>query len=52
MTPETLTDARGPEPLHTDSHMFDDWLTVQETVAYCLSKGLNRTPKTVRKWVT
>jgi hypothetical protein len=30
--------------------MFGDWLTVQEAVAYCLSKGLHRTPKTVRKW--
>lgn len=25
-------------------------MTVQEAVAYCLSSGLNRTPKTIRKW--
>jgi hypothetical protein len=26
------------------------WLTVQDAVSYCQSKGLARTPKTVRKW--
>ena len=34
----------------TGAHLFGDWLTVQEAVAYCLSHGLNRTPKTIRKW--
>lgn len=34
----------------TGSHPFGDWLTVQEAVTYCLSHGLNRTPKTIRKW--
>ena len=29
---------------------FGQWLTVQEAVAYCLSLGLHRTSKTVRKW--
>jgi hypothetical protein len=26
------------------------WLTVQDAVSYCQSKGLSRTPKTIRKW--
>jgi hypothetical protein len=26
------------------------WLTVQDAVSYCQSKGLARTPKTIRKW--
>ncbi len=30
--------------------MFGDWLTVAEAVAYCSSKDLDRTPKTIRKW--
>ena len=34
----------------TGSHLFAEWLTVQDAVAYCLTKGLSRTPKTVRKW--
>ena len=34
----------------TGAYLFGDWLTVQEAVAYCLSLGLNRTPKTIRKW--
>ena len=34
----------------TGAHPFGDWLTVQEAVTYCLSHGLNRTPKTIRKW--
>jgi hypothetical protein len=32
------------------SQEIDDWLTVQDAVSYCQSKGLARTPKTVRKW--
>lgn len=50
MKQESLSGGPRSEPLPTGSHGFGDWLTVQETVAYCLSKGLNRTPKTVRKW--
>jgi hypothetical protein len=42
--------ANTSEPVGTGSHMFGSWLTVQEAVAYCMSKGLPRTPKTVRKW--
>lgn len=38
------------EAVLTGSHVFADWLTVPEAVAYSLSKGLNRTPKTIRKW--
>ena len=38
------------EPMPTGAHPFGDWLTVQDAVAYCLSHGLNRTPKTIRKW--
>lgn len=38
------------EQVRTGVELFGSWLTVQEAVAYCLSKGLNRTPKTVRKW--
>lgn len=37
-------------PLPTGSHPWGDWLTVQDAVAYCQSKGLSRTPKTIRKW--
>ena len=36
--------------VQTGSHPFGDWLTVQDAVAFCLSHGLNRTPKTIRKW--
>ena len=38
------------EQVSTGAELFGDWLTVQEAVTYCLSKALNRTPKTVRKW--
>lgn len=38
------------EQVATGAHLFGDWLTIEEAVAYCLSKGLNRTPKTIRKW--
>ena len=43
-------DAHMSEPAPTSADAFGQWLTVQEAVAYCLSKGLHRTPKTVRKW--
>ena len=42
--------ANKSEPVPTGAQMFGSWLTVQEAVAYCMSKGLPRTPKTVRKW--
>ncbi len=32
------------------SPIIANWLTVQDAVAYCTSKGLSRTPKTIRKW--
>ena len=38
------------DQVQTGAHLFGDWLTVQEAVTYCLSHGLNRTPKTIRKW--
>ena len=38
------------EQVGIGANMFGQWLTVQEAVAYCLLKGLHRTPKTVRKW--
>lgn len=42
--------ANETKSVPTGAHPFGDWLTVQEAVAYALSKGLNRTPKTIRKW--
>lgn len=47
---EVMGGANTSEPVGTGAHMFGPWLTVQEAVAYCMSKGLPRTPKTVRKW--
>ena len=38
------------EQVATSGDVFGQWLTVQGAVAYCLSKGLSRTSKTVRKW--
>ena len=43
-------DANQPEPVHTSLEMFGSWLKVAEAVTYCSIKGLNRTPKTIRKW--
>jgi hypothetical protein len=45
-----LGGAHTSEQVGTGANAFGQWLTVQESVAYCLSKGLHRTPKTVRKW--
>jgi transposase len=45
-----LDGAHISEHVSTDTEVFGQWLTVQEAVAYCLSKGLSRTSKTVRKW--
>lgn len=50
MNNNTLAAAHSSEQVATGADMFGQWLTVQEAVAYCLSKGLHRTPKTVRKW--
>jgi hypothetical protein len=43
-------DTQVSVPVDTGVHPFAPWLTVQEAVAYCVDKGLPRTPKTVRKW--
>lgn len=43
-------DANTSEPVGTGAHVFGAWMTVQEAVTYCMSKGLPRTAKTVRKW--
>ena len=43
-------DANTSEPVGTGAHPFGPWMTVQEAVTYCMSKGLPRTAKTVRKW--
>lgn len=44
------TDELSSEPVTTGADGFGDWLTVQDAVTYCQSKGLSRTPKTIRKW--
>ena len=44
------TGAHMSEPVPASADTFGQWLTVQEAVVHCLSKGLHRTPKTVRKW--
>ena len=50
MPTEINNDQNGSEPLPTGSHQWGDWLSVQDAVTYCQSKGLSRTPKTIRKW--
>lgn len=40
----------GSEPVHSGSNLFGEWLSVSEAVTYCSTKGLFRTPKTIRKW--
>jgi hypothetical protein len=50
MQTETHAEQNVSEPMPTGSHPWTDWLTVQDVVTYCLSKGLSRTPKTIRKW--
>jgi hypothetical protein len=47
---QLLGNESASEHVPTGAHLFAPWLTVQEAVAYCVSKGLPRTPKTVRKW--
>ena len=44
------TDAHPTEHVRTGADVFGEWLTVKEAVAYCVTHGLSRTPKTVRKW--
>ena len=34
----------------TYGNQLGSWVTVSEAVTYCSMKGLNRTPKTIRKW--
>jgi len=43
-------EANQPEPVQLGLNPFGSWLKVSEAVAYCSLKGLNRTPKTIRKW--
>lgn len=50
MSLQDVPDSASPAPAPAGAHQFAEWLTVQEAVAYCLSKGLHRTPKTIRKW--
>lgn len=50
MATETQADLNRSEPLPTSLNQWGDWLTVQDAVTYCTSKGLSRTPKTIRKW--
>lgn len=50
MPTEIDNDLNRSVPLPTGSLPWGDWLTVQDAVTYCQSKGLSRTPKTVRKW--
>ena len=47
---KVVEDANTSEPVGTGAHLFGSWMTVQEAVTYCMSKGLPRTAKTVRKW--
>ncbi|WP_338548960.1 hypothetical protein [Roseovarius phycicola] len=45
------TGAHPVEPKQTGAHSFEqEWLSVNQAVAYCAELGLARTPKTVRKW--
>ena len=50
MNNNNLDGSHLSEQVDTSGDVFGQWLTVQEAVAYCLSMGLHRTPKTVRKW--
>jgi len=42
--------AHAIEQVQTGAHGFGEWLTVSEAVTYCSLSGLERTPKTLRKW--
>ncbi len=50
MENNNLGGSHNSEHVGTGAEVFGPWLTVQEAVTYCLSKGLSRTSKTVRKW--
>jgi hypothetical protein len=50
MHTETHSEQNPSAPLPTGSHQLGDWLTVQDAATYCQTKGLSRTPKTIRKW--
>ena len=50
MTTPINIKANQPEPVHPELNPFGNWLKVAEAVTYCSIKGLNRTPKTIRKW--
>jgi len=47
---QSLSGAHPSEQVQTGAHGFGDWLTVSEAVTYCSLLGLERTPKTLRKW--
>lgn len=39
------------EPVRNSSNGFEHrWMTVEQAVVFCAERGLNRTPKTIRKW--
>lgn len=39
------------EPVRTpENPLENEWLTVDQAVAFCAGRGLSRTPKTLRKW--
>ena len=50
MHTKTVSAQNPSAPLPTGSHPWGEWLTVQGAVTYCQTKGLSRTPKTIRKW--
>ena len=50
MNIQPLSGAHAIEPVQTGAHGFGEWLTVSEAVTYCSLSGLERTPKTLRKW--
>ena len=47
---KVVGDGNTSELVSTGAHLIGPWMTVQEAVSYCMSKGLPRTAKTVRKW--
>jgi len=47
---QPLPGAHATERVQTGAHAFGEWLTVSEAVTYCSLSGLERTPKTLRKW--
>lgn len=51
MNSPAQTGAHSPAPSQTSANGFEqEWLSVDQAVAYCGELGLKRTPKTVRKW--